>query len=467
MMIVTRTLTPEEYGTWTLISSLIVFGIVITPVISFWNTREIARGIESAKTAVVSSIILSLVGITTYLIIAFLVGQQSEIKLEVLFFGVIWIPTIFVNKVLTSIDLGWKTHTVNYSIIGAEVTKIVLAFILLYYLQIGVYGVIIAYTFATVISIFILIFFTREKLKHSFQFSFFTKWTKLSWLPIYTLGLTLLLAKLDIIIFMIITNSIEGLALFGAASVVGGIVSVGGSISSGLYPKLLGGIKEQVSENIRLLFFFSIPLLATVIIFSKAGLFALNPIYEIVFPITILISFRVFFSTLTGSFAQILRGNEKVDVNEYSSFRDYIKSKLFYIPTLRLIQFSIYLITLLVVFVLGKEIYSMFELLVLWSIISVIVQIPLTFHLFFIVRKELNLKLDPVILKYLIVSIGIFSLTYYLMDEYLVFEENLFEFIPNLLIYLIFGVVSYLVIISAIDKKTRNLIKVVLKEINK
>ena len=52
ILIITRTLTSEEYGTWSLILGLIAYGLVAEQIISFWSTREMARGLDSAKTAI-------------------------------------------------------------------------------------------------------------------------------------------------------------------------------------------------------------------------------------------------------------------------------------------------------------------------------------------------------------------------------------------------------------------------------
>ena len=111
MLIITRTLTPEEFGEWTVISSLILYGVILAPVISFWNTREIARGIESTRTAIVGGIVLSVIGIIIYTITVFIFSNQTEIKFEMVLFGIVWIPAIFVNKVLISINMGCLLYT--------------------------------------------------------------------------------------------------------------------------------------------------------------------------------------------------------------------------------------------------------------------------------------------------------------------------------------------------------------------
>jgi O-antigen/teichoic acid export membrane protein len=465
MLIITRTLTPEEYGTWTVISSLILYGVILAPVISFWNTREIARGIESTKTAIIGSMILSILGVVVYLITIFVLSYQTEIKLEILLFGIVWIPTIFVNRVLVSVNLGFKPHLMNYGLITLEISKILSALFFLQVLEIGIYGVIVSYAISTLISNVILLYFVRKKLVHKIKRDLFLKWIKLSWVPGYFAGFTNLVFKTDIIIFAVIINSMESLSYFAAATLIAGVVISGGTIATGLYPKLLEGKQKQVSETLRLVFYFSIPLLMTAIVFSKAGLYTLNPTYAIAVPITIFITFRFFFHTLTNIFSQIMIGDDKVDLNEKASFRDYTKSKLFFMPNLRVLQFSIYLITLIILFQFGKDIYSEFELIIFWSIISVIVQIPLTIYLYFVMKQQIKFELDRKILIYLVIALGVFGLTNYLVEEYLIFTENIFEFLPNMIIYVFFAMILYFSITLLVDNKTRNIVKGIIKEL--
>ena len=43
-VIVTRQLTPEEFGVWAVIGSMTSYSIAAEPIISYWTTRQIARG---------------------------------------------------------------------------------------------------------------------------------------------------------------------------------------------------------------------------------------------------------------------------------------------------------------------------------------------------------------------------------------------------------------------------------------
>ena len=84
-LIVTRRLTPEEFGEWGLIGALTGYVLMFNPLISYWNTREVARGVDSGKTSLHSSLLFSFGAILVYLIIAKLVGSNVGVEFSVLF----------------------------------------------------------------------------------------------------------------------------------------------------------------------------------------------------------------------------------------------------------------------------------------------------------------------------------------------------------------------------------------------
>ena len=101
-----------------------------------------------------------------------------------------------------------------------------------------------------------------------------------------------------------------------------------------------------------------------------------------------------------------------------------------------------------------------------WSIIALIIQVPYTGFLYVLVRKEFSPKIDKkAFIKYLSASVFAFGLTFALMEKYLVYKNNIFEFLPDFLQYIFLGIGAYLAITYVIDKKTRKLVKAVLKEI--
>ena len=467
-LIVTRRLTPDEFGTWSLIGGLITYVIIIEPIIAYWTTREISRGIESGRTAIFTSGVFSAAGILGYIVIAYIVGSQTNADLDVLLLATILIPVIFLSRTLTAINLGWKPQAVSYGILVFEITKIPIALILVYYLNMGIEGAIITTAIAHLASIIILSIYAREKIKVELKKRFVKKWLKLSWLPLYP-GFGSLIFTLDVAVFAVLTGSVEGLAFWAVAVAISNLVLHSGAFSRALYPKLLqGGRQEHLQENLIRFFYFAFPLTAISIVFAKPGLFALNPIYEIAVPIVVFMALRAFLNTLSSVFASSISGIEKVDMDEQSSFKDYIKSKLFLIPTLQLIQYSVYIGSLVIVLLLTRTYESQINLVVYWAILSLIIQIPFTMYYLKLVKKNFTLNLDyQSLIKYLLVSVSIFSATYLLMDKFLIYKNSIFEFLPNLMLFVGIGIVIYLGITYLIDPRTKKLVNSIINEIKK
>ena len=59
-LIITRTLSQEDYGTWGLIFSLFVYAFMAGSFINFWTIRDIARGKEIGKTSLFSNSLFSI-----------------------------------------------------------------------------------------------------------------------------------------------------------------------------------------------------------------------------------------------------------------------------------------------------------------------------------------------------------------------------------------------------------------------
>ena len=465
-LIITRTVTLEEYGTWGLIVGLITYVSLIGPIVSYWSTRDTARNIQSGKTAVLSSILLSIGAISIYILISYLMGNYTNVERNVLLFAAILIPTIFVNGILTAINLGWKPHAISYGTIAYGISSIPLALFLIYYLDFGIAGIIISVFLANIASILILFFYAKEKIADQFDKKILKKWLKFSWLPIYP-GIAILVAGFDISIFTIITGSVVGLAFWTAALVLPSMISHTGLISRAIYAKLLEEKTGFMSQNLTLVFYFGIIFISLAITFARPGLYALNPIYEIAAPVTIILSFEIFLSVFVNIFLLSLAGVEKVDKFENSTFKDYIKSKLFFPQTIRLIQTSIYVLILTVgLLILVGFGSSDQELLLFWASIALVTQIPLVCILYYLVRKNITIKLEiPSIIKFLLTAIGVFGLTYVLTTQFLVYSPDITSFMPNVLMFAAFGVGLYIIITYLIDNKIRNLVHAIIYEI--
>ena len=467
VIMVTRVLTVEEFGTWGLISGLIVYAVIISPVVCYWSTREVARKEKSGKTAITTNSSLSILGVSIYLIISFFVARQSQLDESIIIFSVILIPVIFLNDILIAIIKGWKTHSLNYGLLSFEISKILFLIILVYLFELGLFGVILTVFLAYIPSIIILFVLNLPMIKNEFDFNYIRKWFRLFWVPTYRqIPNTILLT--DVVIFAAITGSVVGIAYFTAARTIGYLVDHTRSIAQALYPKLLeGGKQEFLQENLMLFSFLSFPLVESSIIFAKAGLFLLNPVYIVASPVVILLALRAFLIALNSNFFLSLQGLEKVDLEKKSSFRDYTKSQLMLHPTLQLIRSGIYFGILAVIFFISSGEEFMIELITIWALIGLIVEIPLTIYMIKLVKKQFTLNLEwSAIGKYLLIIIFVSLLTYYLIENFLTFNENTIEFLLQLIPFVIFSTGLYFVISALVERRAKILMKKILDEIS-
>ena len=466
-VIVTRQLSPEEFGIWSLIGGLTAYVFLIRPVIPFWNTREIARGIESGKTGIISNYFIILIAIAVYFGIASYFGEKTPVDFSILIFAALLIPVEFFRGTLVGIANGFKPQIEEYGLIIFEVTKIVFAVVLIYFLQLGIQGVILVTVLASLSSIILMAILVREKIRGEFKKELLKKWLKLFWLPIYP-RISGLLTQIDVTIFTLITGSVTGLAYWASAKAVSKIVHHSIKVGKAVYPKLLsGGKKNYFQENLLLVFYFAFPLAGMSIAFSKPALFILNPLYDVAVLVVIFLVPTILLRSLGELFGNALKGIEKVDVNQNSKFLDYIKSKLFFLPTLRNIHRGAYVLSLAIMLILLiPNIESEIDLVINWAILALLIQIPFSLYLYYLVRKEFVLNIDKkIILKYLITSIFIFGGTFLLMENNLTYHTSVFKFFPEFLPYLIISSVGYLGITYLIDNRTRILVKKIFSEI--
>ena len=330
----------------------------------------------------------------------------------------------------------------------------------------GVIGIIISVAIANISSIIVLTISARETIKKEFQIKFLKKWFRLSWLPFYP-GIAGMVHAYDVVIFALLVGSVEGIGFWTAAVLLPTLIANSGLISTAVYAKLLQkGKMDNLQRNITQIFFFAFPLSAIVIVFAEPGLFILNPIYQIAFPVVIIMTFQVVLNTLSTAFQSMLKGVETVDVDEKASFKQYVKSKLFLLPTLLLIQYSIYITLLVIMLWVAAPDYDLIDLITYWAIIMLSTQIPITICHYIMVRKHLQITFEfSIILKYFAISLVVFSLIYYLTEQFLEYDSNVFVFIPAVLLFTMIGVFGYISITYLVDSRTKQLVSEIINEL--
>ena len=466
-LIIGRELSVLEFGTWGLINSIMIYALILSPIVNYWITREIARGENSSKTGLLMSTAFSGLGSVIFLVSSFFIMNETNVDNYIIWISIILVPVAFINNSLSAISAGFRPEITSYASFGFEISKIIIAILLVYYLQTGLEGAIISVIISYFVSIVISVIFSFKKLVTELKFVYIKKWFKLSWIPTYR-SLPSFFAMSDVIVFSVLTGSVTGVAYFTSARTISYIVNNIRGLNIGLYSKLLETENHSfLEQNLIKFFYLGLPLTAFSIIFAKPALFAINPEYMIGFIVAMVLSVRMFIKSLNQMFFEVLLGLEKTDKNSQSTFKDYLKSNLFWIPTFDLIRHVTYIAILaVIVFLFRENTNQLIDLVLIWSIIGLITEIPLLVFTLNKTKKSVNYKIKKnLLVKYMIITIVVFGITSIIMEEFLEYENNIFKFLPNLVMYAISSIIFYILVTYVLDKPTRILINTILKEL--
>jgi hypothetical protein len=109
---------------------------------------------------------------------------------------------------------------------------------------------------------------------------------------------------------------------------------------------------------------------------------------------------------------------------------------------------------------------SELDLVIIWSTISLILQIPFFIYILILVKKSIKLSIPFIdISKYAIGTIG-FVIVFLLTSESIMkFEINVYDFLPGLITQFVICIGIYMGITYIIDRKTRTLFKSIYNEL--
>ena len=450
-------------------SYLISYIIIFRPIISYWSTREIARGKRVEQTALATSGLFSTVGTVVYFGIAISVSAYLGAELFVLLIASALIPLQFINDILTSIALSKKPQTISYSILVFETSKIPIGIFLVVFLQLGIVGVLLTIILATALKQVLLWIWMAQHIRSEFKLQYVKYWIKMSWLTLYQGG-SRLLRGLDVLIYPLLTGSLVGLAYWAVSQTIAQITGYSERVNHGLYPKLLADGKKEFAEiNFKRIMFVAIPLLGASIIFAKPALHVLNPLYVDGVYIAIILSFRSFIFLISSVCFTILGAFETVDINQNASFKQYLQSKLFVLPTINYILHGSY-VAVLGLFLLFMNDFSSKEadIVTIWSLIYLIITLPMMIYGLISIKRNHKIQM-PIyaIAKFTGITIIASVTIFFLSETSLVYTESVYEFLPQLIPLLTLGGVMYFGIMYFIDRDTRKLFKSILAEISK
>jgi hypothetical protein len=460
--IVTRNLSAIEYGEWVAIGSLMIYGVFPSLGLGYWYTRYTARNTPIARYGVLITSIFSLVGVLIFFIAATIFIKEFNNLYPILLVASLQVVTSSLIHTLNSISNGKKPEFPAYGILVFEIVKVTLAITILFGLNaFSLIDVIIVIIISQIVQIFSLSILIRKEITRKVDFKNIKNIFKSLWIPLYNRSSDVIFST-DVLIVSLLTSSFVQVAVFKIAFVFSVMAEFGLSFTYPLYIKLLGGGKvTDIVTSIKMAILFTIPIVIGTVILAKPLLFLLNPDYvssENILQILSIYSLSLVFGMI---FQNIILGSEKVDVMGEFKQKDLLFSNLFKLPTIDLIFKSTYivLITILTIIIWNEEI-SFEEFGQMWAYLLLLTNIPFIIFKFILAKKMMDFSFPwTSISKYIGSSVlmGILLIVLIPYIDYTSSEAMLFA--PQIIGLIGVGAGFYFVIMSIIDKETREIIK--------
>ena len=462
---VARQFSPEEFGVWAVIISMTSYSIAAEPVISYWTTRQVARGKPVGKTSMASASMFAAGSIPVYLMSIYLFASIEPAFFDSMLLGALLIPATFIKYTLSAINLGHRPHAVSISAAAFQATKIPAGLALVFFLELGLEGAILAVFAAHLVDIVVQLRYARLRLAVRLDFTYLWYWIRQSWIPLYG-RISGVLYTLDIILYTAITGSVVGAAYYAAALVAAKMVVHTNQVSQALYPKLLAdGSRDHISENFTLLMYFAIPLLVLSVLFSRHAMFLLNPEYAVAWAAGALLAIAVFLQVIMGFARNVLKGTDDVDLEGRPSYSALLKSRLFLVGTIDNVYYIVYLAALAVSLYIFRDM-SESVLVVVWSSVMLAVSGPFLLYFVLLIRRHSPFRPSyGNIFRYVGGAAGMAAVFWATNDTVAIFDVSIYSYLPGLLSELAICCLTYLGITYAIDRKTRLLFGRVISEI--
>lgn len=458
-LMITRTVTREQYGIWVnLNADIIAYFTLLATALPFWVMRFVSRRHEgAAKTGVVANMILGLASTTLYALMVPWILSALKISDSYLFLYLlasIQIVWVYLIVVFESILRAVKIEALGYGLLVGEVVKVTAAYSFIFHLKLGLLGAMGALIAGYSIQVFYYLYISRGILKGRVRLSYFKEWFKGSLATIYAIVGNRIFSFSLVLLFAIGREVAR--AYYGASFQIAGVIGYSSFLAFALYPRLL--VRRSTKDVViafRSFLMFAVPMTMGAIVLSDSYLTILDIKYRVAFPVLQAMALNVFVQSLTQLLNSIIFGTEKIDLEAKIELRELVKTRLFlvfsfpYLRALITVPAVYYILSIVRNDPLTSALYTVLIVLisgVLFLVLSII-----------FARKAISFSFPWVSLaKYLLAST--------LMAAFLLSIPHPTKLLATLG-YTMMGGIIYLSMLAAIDKDTRTLVKSILAEV--
>jgi len=471
-ILITRQLTIEEFGIWQIISAAVAVSLAPSYIVNFWLTRFEARNQGAAVTGAVMNLGMLSIGTTIFFLIILPMVQHLSSPLPIFLIAGIQVPLYYFVNNFEAVSFGVKPQVQGYAFLIFELFKLPSAYILVVVLHYSLVGAILAVASAQVVQMIILGIMLRGRYHSSFNLNYAKRWLKSFWLPLFgggSFGTGIwFLFVVDSFVISALTSSSEAVGIYRLAFTLTDIVVYTSVLSVALYPKLLaGGTKKDVEQALSYMLMLAIPLAFGLFMLANPFLRIMKPDYVVAIGTLRTLVFPAFALAMSRVVDIIITGYEKVDLIKRPTFKDYLRSGLFIVPRINLINALVYLgsLSIIITIFLRFQIDSP-TITLIWAAVLLATKIPFVIYKLVIAKRLTHFK-TPIstIVKYLIAS-TIMCIPLFFAEKYLNTQN---VFLPLLLLTLsavILGAITYFAILYLLDNEFKHMVHTIIRKYN-
>ncbi len=463
-LLLTRNMSLNQYGIWTNIFDYTAYFTIFSGLLPFWATRFVARGKEgAAKSSSLAQLVIALISMAIYFPIVFLIYTLAiapkigtEQYLPIFLIAGLYILTYYMINVFESILKSVKPQALGYGFLIEEVVKVSAAFILIVGFKQLFLGAVVALLLSFFVQIGYYVSLLADEFRQKTNWSYLKEWLKGS----IALAYNAIGSQLGsfVLIMLFFFGGPDTRAYYQAATSFTIVIGYSISLSTALYPKLLSKscTPEQVGASFRTVMMLAIPLMAIVFAMAVPFLTILKAAYGVAWPVLIALSINTLISIIYQFYYTCLVGVEAFDTEGKISFNQLIRSKIFKVFSLQYVQAAIALP--LSYFVLTRLPLAGSVQAALYVIIILIgAQLSAFVMLYWIMRRLITVPIAWV-------SIAKYILTSALMIVIMLLIPSTTTLLATIAKAIV-GFCIYVVLLLAIDKQARQLIRMIWEEI--
>jgi len=355
ILMVTRTLSQGQFGFWEIITTVMAYSLYPANLISFWATRDSARGRAIGATALVTNLLLSALGVVVFLVIALLSYGLISVLLYPFLIASVLVPIGYWYTVGIAVLYGVRPQRYGYVLLSGEGSKLVVAFVCLYLLKLGIVGVILALGLSNLVQAVLSTFYVRTSLSGGVNLGAARRWLGDSWLPGLNSG-AYLIAITDSLLAAVATGSTVITGYYQAAFVVASVVANSFFLSYALYPMLLRGASERlIGTLLNVSLMLGIPMAVGASVLSYQVLYLFRPAYAASWLVLCILAFSTLTLSVCNFFDNSLMGMDTADLIEKRSLQTYLRSNLFFVSEVNLLYGVVYVSSVFVLIFYGSR----------------------------------------------------------------------------------------------------------------